>query len=513
MTTSSDPDGTGPNDDVPYLPPARPVAPVGTRATDSTSELTDSTSTGSARPSASEPAPSVPAPTLPSPASSAPTVPVPAVSEPASSGPTLPAPTLPVPAKRAPAVVGTGEPVGGEHDRNPNGAGLPAAVDDSAEATRLLRVESRRRRRRNARLGWIVSVFLFAIAAVTGWFVYRAFEGDTGDPAPDRASGSDSANGTGTQGSTSAGEAPGGLGRAVDDAREIVAMPGSPGQTASVREDESTAEEAMDTAGPDTLPPGQVGPPPRIANRPEFRTVVYDIRVYEGVGAAAPYRHLGVTYDTVADDYFGVVDDSGETEVLSFSGEWRYTVGSDGVHRRVRRSASSLRPEPDSPFAALLAESDVLPSSARPFARLVSEESTGDVGIDGTATTVYGYLLDANAFGAADPEGSTGWWAMWATAGHIDGDLIVPGTEQVQLREVTPFEAPQEPDRLALPTIDVSPSVGQTGIVFRVTDRGVVDLAVLISADDEVRIEYVATEYHDEPAALTFSDGAWVDAP
>ena len=143
----------------------------------------------------------------------------------------------------------------------------------------------------------------------------------------------------------------------------------------------------------------------------------------------------------------------------------------------------------------------------------MSEESTGDVGIDGTATTVYGYLLDANRSGAADPEGSTGWWAMWATAGHIDGDLIVPGTEQVQLREVTPFEAPQEPDRLALPTIDVSPSVGQTGIVFRVTDRGVVDLAVLISADDEVRIEYVATEYHDEPAALTFSDGAWVDVP
>ncbi len=356
---------------------------------------------------------------------------------------------------------------------------------------------------------------LFAVAVVAGWSVYRAFENETGGggarvsgPAPGAE-----AERVRTDGS-------GGLGRAVDGAREVLSRPESagepvPGRDGTIASGDDTPASGDGIAGPETVPPDQSGPPPRIANPPEYRTLLYAVRVDDGGEGSEAHHHVNITYDTVADDYFGVIGDTenGETEVVAFADEWRYSIGSDGIHRRVRRSPSSLRPEPDTPFADLLTETAVLPLPARPFARLVSEEPTGEVGIDGTNTTVYSYVVDTEAFRTADPGASAQWRAMWAAGAHDDADLIVPGTEQVQLREVTGFELPDNHAPFTVPDVDVTPLAGQMGVVFRVTDRGVVDRVVLRSPDDGVRIQYIASEYHDEPATLLFSQEAWVEAP
>jgi hypothetical protein len=171
-----------------------------------------------------------------------------------------------------------------------------------------------------------------------------------------------------------------------------------------------------------------------------------------------------------------------------------------------------MQPEPDTAFASLLSEVDVLPSSARDHAVFVSETSTPDVGVDGTATQLYGYVLDEASFRAAAPDHHARWRALWTSADHDTAARVVEGTQQVQLREVTPYEMPPIVASPGLPDLEVAPAAGEVSIMFRITDRGVVDMAELTFADEAVRIEYRAIEYDDQPAALEFSDEAWVDA-
>ncbi|MFW2334714.1 hypothetical protein [Ilumatobacter sp.] len=370
---------------------------------------------------------------------------------------------------------------------------MPTAVEGDGEASQRLRAEAQRRRRRNARVGWVMAVALFGSAVVAGWFVYRAFD----DEEP-------------TAGSASAEPAAEAAGQ-----RDVVSE--TDGGGAPTSSPDAASQPAGDpTPGDGIVPPGQAATSVRIADRPDFRTLLYDVRVHSGVDVDAPYRHFSATYDTVADDYHGLLADSasGETSLVSFSGEWRYEVGPDGIHRRARRSKFSLQPEPDTMLANLLAETDVLPESARPFATLTSSGPFPGEVVDGTSGTIFVYELDADAFRAADPGAHAAWTSLWATAMPDSLDLVVPGSEQVQLREVTPLDTLQDREQIDLTGLEVQPVGDRTAVVYRVTERGIVDGAVVVSPEHDTRVVYVAAAYADDPASLTFDeDGVWVDAP
>lgn len=475
MTTPTDPDRDGPIDDLPYLPPPR---------------------TG---------LPNDPTATLPA---TEPSAPDPATTDHAAAD---------SPITRA---FNVRELVESQRTRtsSPAYGSLPTATAEGVEAARALRAKAERKRRRNARLGWIMATILVGAAGVTGLLFYRAFQNEPDERAAAVPTGTDVDTVDGTDGSQSSSS--GGLGKAIADARGVLGgSSGSSGSSApdgtATRPDPTTVPAADPIIDYDTVPRDQTGPPPRIANRPEFRTVLYDLRVYDGVESEAPYRNYEVTYDTLTDEYFGFITDSatGESELVAFSGAWRYSVGPDGVDRRVRRSKLSANTAPDTPLAILLGETDVLPLEARPYATFVDERVETVAGIDGTTPTTYSYRLNVDAFRAANPKAYETWRRLWTTARHDNVDLVVPGSEQVRLSEVATPNDLRGREQADLSGFELTPTDRQAVVAFTVTERGIIDSATVVSPGDDVRIVYIAHEINDEAAGLAFPDDGWVDAP
>jgi hypothetical protein len=370
---------------------------------------------------------------------------------------------------------------------------------------------AQKKRRRNKRISRIAVVMVLAALGALGWFVFREYQdGEAQRAAENGAEQADDSDGDaltplGEQGAVidaiddltgvTPGES-GGLTGAIDDARDLT----------------QAVPPTVTILGPNAPAPL---PTPRVAHRPEFRTTDYMVRVYDGAEPDATYRNFEVTYDTLTDDYFGFVDNTatGESELVSFSGEWRYSVGSDGIQRRVRRSEFSRALEPDTPLASLLGEYDVFPRTARPFATLFAEELVDHSGVDGTPATVYGFFIDAAAFRDADPVSYAEWRVLWATAPHDIDDLVEPGTEQVRAGVASDSDNLADREPFDLSEFEFTPPDNQTAIIYSITEQGIIDLAVLISPEENLRVLYAAIGYSDQSASLPFPQDGWVDAP
>jgi hypothetical protein len=392
---------------------------------------------------------------------------------------------------------------------NPAYGALPTPTDANREAADHLRLIAQKKRRRNKRISRLALVMLVAALGALGWFVFQQYQDGEAKRAAESAaeqaddSDSDALTPLGEQGAVieaiddlngvTPGES-GGLVGAIDDARELTQPP------------------TVTILGPNAPAPL---PTPRVAHRPEFRTSTYVVRVYDGADPGATYRTYDVTYDTLTDDYYGITDNTatGETEIVSFSGEWRYSVGPDGIERRVRRSEFSRALEPDTPLASLLGEYDVLPRTARPFATLFAEELVTEPGVDGTPATVYGFFIDIAAFRDADPVAYAEWRVLWTTAPHDIVDLVEPGSEQVRAGEALDTGNLADHEPLDLSGFEVAPAEDQTAIIYSVTEQGIIDLAVLIAPAENLRVVYAAIGYSDESASLLFPQDGWVDAP
>jgi hypothetical protein len=391
---------------------------------------------------------------------------------------------------------------------NPAYGALPTGTDASREASNHLRAQAQKKRRRNKRVGQLAVVLLLGAMATGGFFVYRAYQKGQAEAdaevSGDVSTDADAVTPLGEQGAALEAlddlnsvtpASAGGLLGAVDEARELTQVQPPP---------------------PPTVVGGLETPQPaRVAHRPDFRSTSYFVRVYDGFDPAAPFRNFEVTYDTVTDDYHGFVENTatGQSEFVSFDGEWRYAVGPDGVSRRVHRSEFSRSVEPDTPLAGLLGELDVLPTAARSHATMFSQEPTSEVGIDGTPLTTFGYFLDVAAFRNADPVAYASWRNLWATAPHDIVDLIEPGTEQMLPGSATPYVNSDELQVIDLTKFEIVPFENQTAVIFTVTEQGIVNLAALISPEENLRIVYVALGYSDESSSAPFPPSGWVDAP
>ena len=369
------------------------------------------------------------------------------------------------------------------------------------DGAQRLRNEAARRQRRDERLGWTVAVALLVGVFAAGWFTYVAFRGDGSTHSRDAlAASSDSA---------------------ADTADATVAPRGAPVPADGGGTLAAPSTTTMDAAAPDPAPPATVapdrqGPPARIANRPAVRTFEYDVRVYERADPVAPYRHITMTADATSDGYLAMIRDgpTGVTELVVVTGEWRYEVDGDGSLSRAQRSAASLDRSPDLPFAGLVAETDVLPVAARPYAVLRSESAEGIDGLDGSASTTYVYDIDGGGFRAAAPEAYAMWVSMWDTVAPDDapvGALVVAGTELVHPH---PFDVTRLRPRPAVDPegLDVVSAADGPTVMFRVTERGIVDLAVLVDPAHDRRVVFVAVGYSDAALAVEMPADGWVAA-
>jgi hypothetical protein len=394
---------------------------------------------------------------------------------------------------------------------NPGYGALPAPSDANREAADHLRLMAQKKRRRNKRISRLAVVLVLAALGVLGWFVFQAYQDGEAERAAESAA--EQAGDNDADALTPLGEQ-GAIIDAIEDLNGVT--PGESGGLVGAIDDARDLTQAVPPTvtilGPNAPAPL---PTPRVAHRPEFRTTGYVVRIYDGADPDATYRNFEVTYDTLTDDYFGFVDNTatGESELVSFDGEWRYSVGSDGVQRRVHRSEFSRSLEPDTPLASLLGEYDVFPRLARPHATLVSETLTDEPGVDGTPVTVYVYFVDVAAFRDADPESYATWRTLWATAPHDIVDLVEPGSAQVRPSEPMATDVLTGRPAADLSDFEIMPSEGQTAIAFSITEQGVITVAALISPEENLRIVYVATSYSDQSASMPFPQDGWVDAP
>lgn len=395
---------------------------------------------------------------------------------------------------------------------------LPTGSEANREAAQQLRAKARRKRRLNLLFGRALAVVLVGGLVAAGWFGYQAYQDQQDRDAAERAAAAAEAADE-DSGAESAIAALTPLG----EQQEIVEAMGDLNNTA--RSSAGGLLGAIDDARDLTqvLPPKTIEgpfspeplPPPRVARRPDYRSITYYVRQYDGAATGATFRDFDVTYDTERDSYYGVAHDSasGDTSLVSFDEAWRYSIGPDGVSRRVRRSALSLEPGPDTPLAGMLGEFDVFPRTARPFATLLVESASDEIGVDGTPVTHYSYFLDVAGFRAADPDSYLEWRSLWATASGAHIDLIEPGTEQVQLAEAMDAGPLQQRTVEDLSEYEFEPFDNETAIVFGITERGIVEMASVISPQEDLRVVYVMGGYSDESARLEFGEGTWVDAP
>lgn len=459
MTTSSEASGEG-QPGAPYLPPSQPTAPQ------------------------------TPAPTIPATPSTAPSAAQPATFD-------------------ARAMVEEQR----QHLATPAYGTLPTQTAAGREAAEHLRARAQRKRRRNQLLGRAVALLLLGGVGAAGWFGYQEYQDQQERDAAARAT-EDAAQADGDGDVVATADEPSAVDQAIDELDGVV-RDDSGGLNGAIDDarDLTQAFPSKTIQGPFSPEPL---PTPRVARRPDYRTISYYFRQYHGADVGAGFHDFDVTYDTETDNYYGTAHDSptGTNAIVSFDGDWRYSVGPDGVARRTRRSELSLAPEPDTPLAEMLGEYDVFPRTARPFAMLITENTeTGEVGVDGTPITYYSYFVDLGGFRTADPESYAEWRTLWATASDDSIDLVEAGTDQVQLAEALDTTAMQERAAADLSAAELTPADNQTAIVFGITENGVIEMASVTSPDEDLRVLYVVLGYSDEPARLSFPGDSWVDAP
>lgn len=423
------------------------------------------------------------------------------------TAPQTPAPTIPPTPPTAPSTA--------QHLTTPAYGALPAQTAAGREAAEQLRAQAQRKRRRNQLVGRAVALLLLGGMGAAGWFGYQEYQDQQQRDAAARAADEDAqADGSVDGDGVATADEPSAVDQAIDELDGVVSAD-SGGLTGAIDDarDLTQAFPSKTIQGPFSPEPL---PTPRVARRPDYRTISYYFRQYHGADVGAGFHDFDVVYDTETDNYYGSAHDSptGTNAIVSFDGDWRYSVGPDGVARRARRSEFSLAPEPDTPLAEMLGEYDVFPRTARPFAMLIDENTeTGEVGVDGTPITYYSYFVDLGGFRTADPESYAEWRTLWATASDDSIGLVEAGTEQVQLAEALDTTAMQERAAVDLSAAELTPADNQTAIVFGITEHGVIEMASVISPDEDLRVLYVVLGYSDEPARLTFPGDSWVDAP
>lgn len=361
------------------------------------------------------------------------------------------------------------------HRPKPAYGTLPAATWASRMAAEELRVEARRRRRRNRALGRIFMLTVLGGLGAAAWFGYQTFRTDQQQAADSEQSTDD----------------------AGDDAGDDVASLSPTPTQAPATPDSSSG-----------VPPPAAASVEQLTDPFGARSVEFLFRRWESAAAGSPMAEYFYRYDRVDDIHIGEVRRDGAVTIVGTDTEYHYAVATDGTIERVRRNAASLDLAPDVALANVFRESDVLPETARAFA--VLENTTLGPGFG----DAHSYTLDTEQWRVSDPGSYSVWVSRWNSRPANDTSLLEAGTREtspdpfdVATYPAPPSSEPTEPTADGLERAEAGASV-----TYLVAPAGHVLVVTIVDNTADFRIEYYLTDVGDLVELPGFADRTWSPA-
>lgn len=350
---------------------------------------------------------------------------------------------------------------------------LPTATWASRMAAEELRVEARRRRRRNRALGRIFMLTVVGGLGAAGWFGYQTFRTDQEQAADSGQTTDDAGDDTG------------------DDVASL-----SPNATAAPATPDSSSG----------VPPAAAVSVEELTDPFGARSVEFLFRRWESAAAGSPMAEYFYRYDRVDDIHIGEVRRDGAVTIVGTDTEHHYAVAADGTVERVRRNAASLDLAPDVALANVFRESDVLPETARDFA--VLENTTLGPGFG----DAYSYTLDTEQWRLSDPGSYSVWVSRWNSRPANDTSLLEAGTREASpdLFDLATYPAapPTEPTNDVLERAEPG-----AGVTYLVAPAGHVLVVTIVDNTADFRMEYYLTDVGDGLELPGFAERTWTPAP
>ncbi|MCB0965995.1 MAG: hypothetical protein KDB37_04105 [Ilumatobacter sp.] len=291
---------------------------------------------------------------------------------------------------------------------NPNPAygGMPAATDETKEAVEKLRYQAAKQKRRNKLVGRATLAVFCGMIVTAGFLVYRAFQDEQ---AARDDSGAPDTVGVGAGADDSGGSEPAALTPIGEQAEVIAGLDvlnsgagASAGGFLGAVDDARAAVDDLNGVEPAAAEPADAPAAPVLP-----ATIDATILRYDQGNVADPVVHH-VVADVAGDRYLiattsgGALRDAAETGSADVV---RYDVGA-GIATRSGRNTASLATGPDALFVAPVAPALLLPPAAQPYA---TPTTIGLIGADGQPVVGEAYVVDVEAFRAADAAATDAW--------------------------------------------------------------------------------------------------------
>lgn len=332
-------------------------------------------------------------------------------------------------------------------DTAPAYGAMPTATADSQQAVQQLRAEAQKKRRRNRTVARLVFVVFCGIVIAAAYFAYRAFQDEQAQRDDDNEQIATDTDGGATDALDElAGDDPAALTPVGEQAEVIAGMDvlndvatGSAGGLLGAVDDAQAAVDDLNGAEPAADEPA----PDATAGLPT--TIEASVLRYDLGSVADPVVHH-VAADLSTDTYLIATVVGGDLRDAAESGTAdvaRYDATA-GIATRTGRSDASLAGGADALFVSAVSPSVLLPESAAPHADVTS---VGLTAADGSPVAAEAYVVDVEAYRAADPAAAEAWLTVLgladptATLGegmpNLDTDLLDARTTIDELIERT----------------------------------------------------------------------------